>query len=59
MATDASALYARNVFDFLKLILNEEGQLAVNREDEIVAATLLCSGGEVLRQQETGTPVRG
>jgi len=59
MATDASALYARNVFDFLKLILNEEGQLVVNREDEIVAATLLCSGGEVLRQQETGTPVRG
>ena len=48
---DASALYARNVLDFLKLIVDKEGALAINREDEIVAATLLCSGGEVLRKQ--------
>jgi NAD(P) transhydrogenase subunit alpha len=47
---DASALYARNVLDFLKLIVNAEGGLAINREDEIVAATLLCTGGEVLRK---------
>ena len=47
---DASALYARNVLDFLKLIVNAEGGLAINREDEIVAATLLCSAGEVLRK---------
>ena len=47
---DASALYARNVLDFLKLIVNPEGGLAINREEEIVAATLLCTGGEVLRK---------
>lgn len=47
---DASALYARNVLDFLKLITNQEGGLTINREDEIVAATLLCSGGEVCRK---------
>ena len=47
---DASALYARNVLDFLKLIVNPEGGLAINRDDEIVAATLLCTGGEVLRK---------
>lgn len=47
---DASALYARNVHDFLKLIVDAEGGLAINRDDEIVAATLLCSGGEVLRK---------
>jgi NAD(P) transhydrogenase subunit alpha len=47
---DASALYARNVLDFLKLIVNPEGGLAINREDEIVAATLLCTAGEVLRK---------
>jgi len=47
---DASALYARNVLDFLKLIISKEATLAINREDEIVAATLLCSGGEVLRR---------
>lgn len=46
---DASALYARNVLDFLKLIIGQDAALAINREDEIVAATLLCSGGEVLK----------
>lgn len=50
VAADASALYARNVLDFLKLIVDKEGGLAINREDEIVAATMLCSGGEVLRK---------
>lgn len=47
---DASALYARNVLDFLKLIINAEAGLAINRDDEIIAATLLCSGGEILKK---------
>ena len=47
---DASALYSRNVLDFLKLIVNAEGGLVINLEDEIVAATLLCNAGEVLRK---------
>jgi len=50
VAADASALYARNVLDFLKLIVNGDGGLAINRDDEIVAATLLCSGGEVSKE---------
>ncbi|MDB5821999.1 MAG: Re/Si-specific transhydrogenase subunit alpha [Herminiimonas sp.] len=51
LAADASALYARNVLDFMKLIIDKDAGLAINREDEIVAATLLCMGGEVLRKQ--------
>jgi len=51
VAADASALYARNVLDFLKLIIDAEGKLVINKEDDIVAATLLCTGGEVLRKQ--------
>jgi len=50
VAADASALYSRNVLDFLKLIVDADGKLLINREDDIVAATLLCSGGEVLRK---------
>jgi NAD(P) transhydrogenase subunit alpha len=50
VAADATALYARNVLDFLKLIIDKDAALAINRDDEIVAATLLCSGGEVLRK---------
>jgi NAD(P) transhydrogenase subunit alpha len=51
LAADASALYARNVLDFLKLIIDKDANLALDRNDEIVAATLLCHGGEVLRKQ--------
>jgi NAD(P) transhydrogenase subunit alpha len=47
---DSSALYARNVLDFLKLVLTKEGGLAINREDDIVAACLLCTGGEIVRK---------
>jgi NAD(P) transhydrogenase subunit alpha len=50
VAADASALYARNVLDFLKLIIDKDAALAINREDEIVVATLVCSAGEVLRK---------
>jgi NAD(P) transhydrogenase subunit alpha len=50
VATDASALYARNIQDFLKLIINADGALAIQRDDEIVAACLVCEGGNVLRR---------
>jgi NAD(P) transhydrogenase subunit alpha len=50
VAADASALYARNVLDFLKLIVGGDAKLAIDREDEILNATLVCAGGEVLRK---------
>ena len=48
VAADASALYARNVLDFLKLIIDKDGKLVVDREDEIIKATLVCASREVL-----------
>lgn len=50
LAADASALYARNVLDFLKLIIDKDAALVIDRADEIVAATMVCAGGEVLRK---------
>jgi len=50
VAADASALYARNVLDFIKLIVDKEQQLVIDREDEIVKASLVCFAGEVLRK---------
>ena len=47
VAADSSALYARNVLDFLKLIITKEGALHVDMEDDIVAACLMARGGEV------------
>jgi len=50
VAADASALYARNVLDFLKLVIDKEDKFFIDREDEIVRATLLCADGETLRK---------
>jgi H+-translocating NAD(P) transhydrogenase subunit alpha len=50
VAADASALYARNVLDFLKLIVTKESALKVDMDDDIVAACLVTQGGEVKRK---------
>jgi H+-translocating NAD(P) transhydrogenase subunit alpha len=49
VAADASALYARNLLDFLKLILTKEGTLNIDLADDIVAATLQCRDGQLAR----------
>jgi NAD(P) transhydrogenase subunit alpha len=49
VAADASALYARNLLDFVKLIVTKEGALNIDLTDDIVAATLLCRDGEITR----------
>ena len=52
VGADASALYARNVLDFLKLVLPKDATaLTVDMEDDIVAACLMTQGGEVKRSQ--------
>ncbi|MGJ7545671.1 Re/Si-specific NAD(P)(+) transhydrogenase subunit alpha [Variovorax sp. LT1R16] len=50
VAADASALYARNVLDFLKLVLPKEGGLKIDLEDDIVAACLVTRDGQVTRK---------
>jgi len=50
VAADASALYARNVLDFLKLVLPKEKGFTVDMEDDIVAACLMTQAGEVKRK---------
>ncbi|OYT88965.1 MAG: NAD(P)(+) transhydrogenase (Re/Si-specific) subunit alpha [Burkholderiales bacterium PBB6] len=47
VAADASALYARNVLDFLKLVLPKEGGFQVPMDDDIVAACLMTQAGDV------------
>ncbi len=51
VAADASALYARNVLDFMKLIVTPEAQLVIPAaaDDDIVAACLMCRDGQVIR----------
>jgi NAD(P) transhydrogenase subunit alpha len=54
VAADASALYARNLLNFLGLMLDAKtGEFSINREDEIIAGTLLCMNGEVLTKEKS------
>jgi NAD(P) transhydrogenase subunit alpha len=48
IATDASALYARNLFALSGLFLNKEGAFAPDFEDEILKAALVTQGGEIV-----------
>ncbi|HPA37705.1 MAG TPA: Re/Si-specific NAD(P)(+) transhydrogenase subunit alpha [Phenylobacterium sp.] len=54
IAADASALYARNLFAFSSLLLNKEGQLAPDWEDEILKAALVTQGGAIVHPQLKG-----
>jgi NAD(P) transhydrogenase subunit alpha len=44
VASDASSLYAKNLSNFMELIINNDnGSFELNMEDEIVAGTLVSS----------------
>jgi NAD(P) transhydrogenase subunit alpha len=49
VAADSSSLYARNVLDFLKLVITKEAAFGLPADDDIVAACLMTHGGEVKR----------
>ncbi len=49
VAADASALYARNLLNFLSLVLDAQtGELKIDREDEIINGSLVCIAGGVI-----------
>jgi NAD(P) transhydrogenase subunit alpha len=49
LAASASSLYARNLFNFVELLIDKKTQaLAVNWDDEIVKATALTRDGAVI-----------
>ncbi|MBN8504437.1 MAG: Re/Si-specific NAD(P)(+) transhydrogenase subunit alpha [Burkholderiales bacterium] len=47
---DSSALYARNVLDFLKLVINKEAGFEMPADDDIVNACLMTQAGIVRRK---------
>ncbi len=44
----ASQMYANNCVKFLQNMMNQEKQIELNREEEIVAGTLVAHGGQVV-----------
>ena len=45
---DASQLYARNLLNFLTLLVDKDGRLKIDPGDEIIKATLLTENGAVV-----------
>jgi len=50
VAADASALYARNLIDFMKLIVDKDAKLVIPTDDDIVTACLMCRDGQAVRK---------
>jgi NAD(P) transhydrogenase subunit alpha len=51
LAADASALYARNVLNFVNLLVDpKSGALKLDRADEIIAGALVCIDGAVVKK---------
>jgi NAD(P) transhydrogenase subunit alpha len=50
MPEHASQLYARNVLSLLELFLGEEGELALDFDDEIIAGACITRDGEVVHE---------
>ena len=51
VAADASGLYARNLLNFMNLLVDPKtGELKLDREDEIIAGALVCIDGQVVKK---------
>lgn len=49
--SDASKMFGKNVVNFMKLIIDEEGNLNLNFEDDIVQGTCVTHNGEVVSER--------
>lgn len=52
VAAEASALYARNLLNFIVTLFDKAGTFSINREDEIQKALLVTFDGQVLLQKK-------
>ena len=51
MPSDASKLYGKNILNFLQLIINKEGVLNLNFEDDLVKGTCIAHEGVVTNER--------
>ena len=48
IAADASALYSRNLMNLVNLLVDKDGTLSINMEDEIIKAVTLTKDGSIV-----------
>ena len=51
MPSDASKMYGKNVLNFLQLIINKEGELNLNWEDDLVKGSCITHDGKVMHER--------
>ncbi len=51
MSIDASKMFGKNVFNFLQLMIAEDGSLNLNFEDDIVKGTCITHAGEIYNER--------
>ena len=51
LPTDASRMLGKNIVNFLKLFIAEDGSLNLNYEDDIIAGTCVTKGGEIVHEK--------
>lgn len=51
MPSDASKLYGKNVLNFLQLIIDKEGRLNLNWNDDLVKGCCITNNGEVVHER--------
>lgn len=51
MPADASRLYAKNVFNFMKLMIDAQGGLSLNFEDDLVKGTCITHDGSITNER--------
>jgi NAD(P) transhydrogenase subunit alpha len=54
MPSDASKLYGKNILNFLQLIIDKEGNLNLNFEDDLVKGSCMAHGGEITNERVKG-----
>jgi H+-translocating NAD(P) transhydrogenase subunit alpha len=59
MPSDASKLYGKNILNFLQLIIDKEGKLNLNFEDDLVKGTCVVHGGQITNERVSGLVVSG
>ncbi len=51
MATDASQLYSKNIENLLDLLVDEEGKLKLDFDDEVIAGACITHDGEIRNER--------
>ncbi len=51
MPSDASKLYGKNILNFLQLIIDKEGNLNLNWEDDLVKGTCITLDGKIVNER--------